>query len=264
MVERTILHYRIVEPLARDRSTDVVLAEDTALGRRVTLALVDAAALPDRDARERVVRRARTALRLSHPNIAAVLAVEETAQHVVIAMEHVEGESLRALVRRGEVGIPRALDVAAQVLAALANAHETAVVHRRITADAIVVARDGRVKLLGFGPPGGLAAGRPTPLEAAAALSPEQVRGQAVDQRSDLFSFGVVLYEMIAGRSPFRGKDEAAVRRAILEDEPDPLPDRRLYAVVTRALAKDPNARYQSAVGMQADLARAAAQTRGS
>jgi serine/threonine-protein kinase len=229
---RTILHYTILESLGHDPCGEAFLARDTRLRRRVVL---EFPALSDAGARERFLREARAAAKLSHPGIAAVLAVEEADGRAFVAVEHVEGDALRELIRRGDVDAARALDVAGQILAALAGAHETSVVHRGLTPDHIVVSAGGRVKVIGFGLPGGRSAARPPGTTTTTMhTSPEQMQGQRGDHRVDLYAFGVILSEMLTGH----------------EDAPG------LKRIVEKSTEEDPARRFQSATEILAELAR--------
>lgn len=272
MIGTKILHYNIIEKLGEGGMGEVYLAEDEKLHRRVALKFLHGDFEHDPEARDRLFREARAASKLSHANIVAIHAIEEAGDRVFIAMEHVEGQSLRALIKRGEVDTDRALEIAPQILAALAGAHETGIVHRDIKSDNIVITKNGRVKVLDFGlakAKGAATITRPGSSGGTPAyMSPEQVQGGAVDHRSDLFSFGVVLYEMLTGRLPFKGEHESAVTYSIVNETPEAMSKYRdlpdgLQAIVDRALEKDPEKRYQGAVEIEADIARVRAGTAG-
>ncbi|HEU4366292.1 MAG TPA: protein kinase [Candidatus Krumholzibacteria bacterium] len=270
LVGSKILHYRILEEIGAGGMGIVYLAEDEKLHRRVALKFVAKAIHEDPNARERLVREARAASRLNHPNIVAMHAIEETPEHIFIVMEYVEGESIRSIVKRGAMTWERALELAPQILSALAMAHEHDVIHRDVKSDNIMLTPKGQLKVLDFG----LARGRDTSAFVSrmgssagtpAYMSPEQVRDGEVDHRSDLFSFGVVLYEMVTGRMPFKGEHEAAVTYSIVNESPTAarvhnkaVPD-ALQTVITKLLEKHPRDRYQSAAEVIADLERAGA-----
>ncbi len=266
MIGTKVLHYNIIEKIGEGGMGEVFLAEDEKLHRRVALKFLHGDFQHDAEAHERLFREARSASKLSHPNIVAIHAIEETDDHVFIAMEHVRGESLRKLVRAGNVDIDRALEIAPQILAALASAHETSVVHRDIKSDNIVITESGHAKVLDFGLAKAKGAASVTRHGSSAGtpayMSPEQVQGGGVDHRSDLFSFGVVLYEMLTGRMPFKGEHESAVTYSIVNETPEPLSSYNrdlpegLQGVVDRCLEKNIDKRYQSAVEIEADLAR--------
>jgi serine/threonine protein kinase/tetratricopeptide (TPR) repeat protein len=197
----------------------------------------------------------------------ATHAIEETPEHIFIAMEYVEGQSLRSIVKRGEMTWERALELAPQILAALSTAHEHDIVHRDVKSDNILLTPKGQLKVLDFG----LARGRDASAYVSrvgssagtpAYMSPEQVQDGEVDHRSDLFSFGVVLYEMVTGRMPFKGEHEAAVTYSIVNETPTTVgahnkavPD-SLQKVIAKLLEKNPRDRYQSAAEVMEDLKR--------
>lgn len=247
-------------------------AVDTRLGRPVAIKLLPADAALDPDRRRRFIQEARAASALNHPNIVTIYEVDEDAGTTFIAMEIVAGTPLDRLLERGPLPIQTALDYGAQIAGALEAAHGAGIVHRDIKPANVMVRADGRAKVLDFGlaklvecPAGdatitavGTRAG--TILGTAAYMSPEQAQGLPADARSDLFSLGAVLYEMLAGRRPFAGSSDVGVLTAILRDEPAPVQRTRpdvpagVDAIVARALAKDPAARYQSAAAVRADL----------
>jgi serine/threonine-protein kinase len=256
--------YRIVREIAR--SNDIVYeAIDATMGRR--LAIKELLVPPNltgaaRDERiERFNREARAAGKLSHHNIVTVYDFGEDAGRYFIAMEYLEGGTLRdALLGRGALPSQEASDIASQVLAALAHAHANSVVHRDVKPDNIHLLPDGLVKLTDFGiarlteeaslTGDGQVFGTPS------YMSPEQIEGRYVDHRSDLFSLGVVLYEMVAGRKPFTGDSVVSITYAIMNAEPAPLTGTPypLERLIARALSKDPSQRFQSAAEMRAIL----------
>ncbi len=267
LVGSKILHYRILEEIGAGGMGIVYLAEDEKLHRRVALKFVGKTIQDDPNARERLIREARAASRLNHPNIVAIHAIEETPEHIFIAMEYVEGESIRSLVKRGEMTWQRALELAPQILSALAVAHEHDIIHRDVKSDNIMLTPKGQLKVLDFG----LARGRDTSAYVSrvgssagtpAYMSPEQVQDGEVDHRSDLFSFGVVLYEMVTGRMPFKGEHESAVTYSIVNESPTAVNAHNkaappaLQNVIAKLLEKDPRDRYQSAGDAIADLER--------
>jgi eukaryotic-like serine/threonine-protein kinase len=270
--------YRILEKLGEGGMGVVYRAADTRLGRAVALKL-----LPDHfagdEARVRRFRQeAHAVLRLNHPNIVTVYDIEQTGTASVIASEYIEGETLRARLVSGPLAPAEALDVAAQIAAALAAAHAGGVVHRDIKPENVMLRPDGFVKVLDFGlaklseeasanstqvPT--LAMFRTDPgvvMGTVSYMSPEQARGREVDARTDIWSLGVVLYETLTGRAPFRGESTADVMAAVIDKEPAPLsrylpeaPD-ALAWVVTKALVKDREGRYQTAKELLNDLKR--------
>ncbi|MGD8413097.1 MAG: protein kinase, partial [Candidatus Latescibacterota bacterium] len=264
MIGNKILHYKITEKLGEGGMGEVFLAEDTRLHRRVALKFLNRSFREDREAHDRLVREARAASQLNHANIVSIHAIEETDDHLFIVMEYVEGRSLRDLIKSGEIDTDTALDYAAQTLSGLASAHEKDLVHRDIKSDNIKVTDKGVVKVLDFGLARSAGAADNTRFGSSAGtpayMAPEQVHGEKADQRSDMFSFGVVFYEMLTGRRPFRGQHESAITYSIVNEEPEPikkirpaLPS-RLQPVIDKLLAKDPDQRYQTAAEALADL----------
>ena len=274
MIGKAISRYRIIEQIGAGGMGDVYLASDTTLGRRVALKLLRHEHTQDPERLRRFRQEAKSASALNHPNILTIYEVGEAEGHHFIATELIEGESLRALLERTpRMGIAAALDIATQVAAALAAAHDAGIVHRDIKPENIMLRRDGYVKVLDFG----LAklteaaaiqsadAGGSLPVHTASGMvlgttdymSPEQATGGKVDTRSDIFSFGAVLYEMLAGRPAFRGDSAMKTVASILTKEPEPLPattDAEFTKVVLRCLRKDPDRRYQAMADLRIAL----------
>jgi serine/threonine protein kinase/tetratricopeptide (TPR) repeat protein len=267
MIGSKILHYQITEKLGEGGMGEVFLAEDERLHRRVALKFLNRSFREDREAHDRLVREARAASQLSHANIVSIHAIEETDDHLFIVMEYVEGRSLRDVIKTGEIDTDTALDYAGQILAGLASAHEKDLVHRDIKSDNIKVTDRGVVKVLDFGLARSAGTADDTRYGSSAGtpayMAPEQVHGEKADRRSDMFSFGVVFYEMLAGRRPFRGQHESAVTYSIVNEDPDPitvtnpkLPS-NLQPVIDKLLAKNPDERYQTAAEALSDVERA-------
>jgi TolB-like protein/Tfp pilus assembly protein PilF/predicted Ser/Thr protein kinase len=265
MIGSRILHYLVKEKLGEGGMGEVYLAEDTRLRRPVALKFLNRTFREDRDAHDRLVREARSASQLSHPHIVSIHAIEETDDHLFIVMEYVEGRSLRDLIKSGEIEPDRAFDFAGQILDALSAAHEAGIVHRDIKSDNIKVTEKGRVKVLDFGLARSAAGGAEVTRFGSSAgtpayMSPEQVQGEKADHRSDLFSFGVVFYEMLTGQRPFRGQHESAITYSIVNEDPDrlsahmPAVPTGLEPIVDRLLSKNRENRYQSAAEAHADL----------
>ena len=279
MVGSTIQHYRIRDRLGAGGMGEVYLAEDTRLGREVALKFLPADAQADQERRSRFLTEARAASALRSSNIAAIYDIGQYEGADYIVMEYVEGDVLSALIRRGPMAVPEALDIGSQVADALIEAHGRGIVHRDIKSANIIVTARGHVKVLDFGlakflqPPSGRAsldaaltigedtmAG--TVLGTASYMAPEQALGRSVDQRSDLFSTGVVLYEMLAGRLPFEGRTFGEVIDAILHQPPpvlarlNPAVGPEVDGMVLKALEKNPEHRYQTARDLFADLRR--------
>jgi beta-lactam-binding protein with PASTA domain len=256
--------YRIIGKVGGGGMASVYVAEDTTLARRVAIKMLHRRFVQDAKFVERFRREAKAAAGLNHPNIVGVYDWGEVADQNYIVMEYVQGETLKDLVRRrGHLSAHGAVALALELLAAVAAAHANGVVHRDIKSQNILIDREGRAKVTDFGIAqtgdlGMTEAG--SILGTAQYLAPEQARGEPVDERSDLYSMGVVLYEMLTGRVPFRG--DSAVTVALkhvneLPTEPVELVPGLPYSlnqIVLKALAKDPNRRYGSAAEFVADL----------
>src|SRR5262245_41448836 len=269
--------YRILSFLGAGSTGEVYLAEDERLGRKVAVKVVAPQHAENPDRLWRFEQEARAASSLNHPNIVTIHEIGKVGSHRFIVAEFVEGQTLRKRLSLGRLTIPEAAEIAAQVVSALESAHAAGIVHRDIKPENIMLRPDGYIKVLDFGlakllaspiqqlpvdsretlphlrtEPGWL---QGTPLY----MSPEQARGQPVDGRSDLFSLGIVLYEMAAGRSPFDGASVSDVIGLILHVDPAPL-DRYVEApeimnwIVSKALAKNVEERYQSAQDFRVDL----------
>jgi serine/threonine-protein kinase len=261
--------YRVIRRLGSGGMANVYLAEDEELGRRVAIKVLDEKHANDEQFVERFRREAKNAASLSHPNIVSIYDRGEAEGTYYIAMEYIEGRSLKELiVARGPLPIDRAVAYARQILGAVRFAHKKGIVHRDIKPHNVLVDTDGRLKVTDFGI---ARAGASQMTEAgsiigtAQYLSPEQARGAPVDQRSDLYSVGIVLYEMLTGSVPFTGDTPVEIAMKHISAVPTPPSPARpevpedLDLVVLRALAKDPRERFQSAEEMDAELGRVAA-----
>ena len=273
LVGQGVNHYKVVSALGAGGMGEVYLAEDTRLGRRVALKFLPARFTAEGEPLRRFRQEARAASALNHPNILTIHEVGESAGRHYIATEFVEGETLRDRMGRGPLPTREALDVAAQIAGALSAAHEVGVVHRDVKPENVMLRRDRLVKVLDFGlaklTQGGAAGPEATTrvqttpglvMGTPQYMSPEQARGLAVDARTDVFSLGCVLYEMVAGRAPFGGETTTDVLVSIVEREPPPLQSHRpeapteLQRILTKALAKNPDERYQTAKDLAVDL----------
>ena len=266
-------HYRVEEEIGRGGMGVVYRATDTRLGRAAAIKVLPAESTGNAERTQRFVQEARAASALNHPNIITIYEIGEDHGNTFIAMELVDGTPLDKILARGRLPIATALDYATQVAGALAAAHARGIIHRDIKPANIVITPDGRVKVLDFGlaklierapSESTLTAVETMPgivMGTLAYMSPEQAEGRPVDARSDIFSLGAVIYEMLAGRRPFAGSSGAGLITAILRDEPPPLRTLRddapaaVVGIVERALAKDPAARYANAEIMRAELA---------
>jgi serine/threonine-protein kinase len=260
--------YHVVRKLGTGGMANVYLAEDQELGRRVAIKMLDDRHAQDEQFVERFRREAKNAAGLTHPNIVSIYDRGEAEGTYYIAMEYLDGRTLKELlVARGPTPIAVAIDYARQILAALGFAHRNGVVHRDIKPHNVSVASDGRVKVMDFGI---ARAGTSQMTETgsiigtAQYLSPEQAKGAPVGPASDIYSVGIVLYEMLTGSVPFTGDTPLEIAMKHLSTTPEPPSERRpevpheLDSIVLRALAKNPADRYPSAEAMDADLARAA------
>ena len=273
--------YEIVAPLGEGGMGAVYLARDIRLGRRVALKVLRHDVEPDSAARRRFGLEAQTASSLNHPNIISIFDIGHADQFDFIAMEHVEGRTLRALLAGHEIDVTRALDVAAQAAAGLAAAHDAQIVHRDIKPENLMVARAGHVKILDFGIAkladaqrallaAEVATATATPVMTRAGtivgtmayMSPEQAQGRPLDGRSDIFSLGTVLYELLTGRQPFAGTTTIDTLHAIIHAEPRPPQElnpgvpTEATEILAKALAKNPAERYRHAGDLELDLRR--------
>jgi len=257
MIGKTISHYRIIEKLGEGGMGVVYKVEDTKLGRFAAIKVLPPHMSSDKEAVHRFVNEARAASALDHPNICTIYEIDETADgETFIAMAYYEGRTLRDLIESGEIKVEKALDITSQIAAGLAKAHERGIVHRDVKPSNVIVTVDGLVKILDFG----LAklGGRSritrtgTTIGSVAYMAPEQARGQDVDQRADIFSLGIIMYELLSGHLPFRGEHEAAILYEIVHEDPTPLEEYRedvpeeVRHIVGTALEKDPADRQQS------------------
>jgi tetratricopeptide (TPR) repeat protein/predicted Ser/Thr protein kinase len=274
MIGQTVSHYRIVEKLGRGGMGEVYLAEDNQLGRRVAIKFLPKEVASDDRAKQRLLREAKTAATLDHPNICAIYEVGQEGDQNFIVLQYVEGETLASRLKRSLPDLREALSIAAQVADALNEAHTRGIVHRDIKPENIMLTKRNQVKVLDFGLakvmrdasiidantasmvsiPGMLMGTVPY-------MSPEQVRGEELDYRSDIFSFGSVLYELLTGRRPFEAKSSAEVISAILTSQPAPISRSSLghngnaeEQLIRKCLEKDAALRYQAMGDLIADL----------
>ena len=267
--------YKIIKKIGSGGMGEVYLCEDPKLNRQIALKTLPADVAADSSRMHRFIAEAKSASALNHPNIITIYEINDDHETPFIAMEYVRGETLGKAVRRGPLELSQAIDVAGQVAGALAAAHEANIVHRDIKPDNIIIRPDGLVKVLDFGlakltendgtsdPEAETIAHRTNPgmiLGTASYMSPEQARGKEVDGRSDIFSFGTVLFQMLSGKLPFSGENYVDVIGAILHKEPQPLselaPDvpRDIEALIRKSLRKNREERYQNVRELLADL----------
>jgi predicted Ser/Thr protein kinase/pimeloyl-ACP methyl ester carboxylesterase len=273
---RRLGNYEVIASLGAGGMGEVYRARDTRLHRDVALKVLTPALVADPRQRASLVQEARAASALEHPHIAVIHEIADADDMTFIVMELVRGEPLGALVSRGPVPAARAIELALETAEALARAHEIGIVHRDLKPANIMITADGHVKIIDFGIAKltGAREGHPTTSVAvaerltgsgivvgtAAYMSPEQARGQAVDHRTDIFSFGIVLQEMLTGSPPFRRRSSVDTMHAILHDAPPRLPDwiggatDDLQHVIDTCLAKKPGDRYETMTDVVADL----------
>jgi eukaryotic-like serine/threonine-protein kinase len=262
----TISRYRILGPLGKGGMGEVYQAEDTRLGRLVALKFLPPDSLADQD-KQRFLHEAQAAAAIRHPNICPIYDIEEADGRVFIAMAYLEGETLSRRIGRGPLAIPQAVEIAVQVARGLEKAHEQGIVHRDIKSSNIIVSPDGHVSILDFGLALRSGASRITGAGHAVGtpvyMSPEQARGLEVDGRTDIWSLGVVLFEMLTGKVPFERDHREGLVYAILTEAPPSVTSLRpetppdLEIVVETALAKQPKSRFDRAGAMAAALERA-------
>ena len=266
MEGQLVSHYRILEKLGGGGMGVVYKAQDERLKRLVALKFLPPELTRDDEARQRFMQEAQAASALDHPNICTIHEIDTTADgRMFLAMAFYEGETLKRQIDRGPMPFDAALDIAMQVALGLGNAHEAGIVHRDIKPANLMMTKDGIVKIVDFGIAklsGATGLTRTgTSLGTVAYMAPEQLRGGNVDKRADLWALGVVLYQLLTGRLPFRADHDVAVVSAILNDEPPSVADARpdtpptLQQIVARLLQKDPAARYGSALDLRRDLA---------
>ena len=282
LVGTSLRHYKIVRSLGRGGMGEVYVAEDSKLQRRVALKVLSPELTGDREFLQRFEREARAAAALNHPNIVTVHSVEEDNGVPFLTLELLDGLTLAHLIEFESLRLERILDIAIPLADAVSAAHERGIVHRDLKPANVMVTRDGRVKVLDFGlaklrepiqpmtstsatltgspTVSGPATGAARILGTVAYMSPEQAEARPVDGRSDVFSLGILLYEMATGRNPFKGETPISTLSAILKDKLPPLDDLRediprdFARIVRRCLEKDPDDRYQSAKDLRNDL----------
>ena len=280
VIGRKLLHYEIAARLGAGGMGEVWRAVDPRLERDVAIKILPSGGANETTERERFVREARAASALAHPNIITIHEINSADGLDFIVMEYVRGETLSAILERGPLPVARAVAYAVQVADALKAAHDAGIVHRDLKPGNIMVGPSGLLKVVDFGIAKRVSAGSDANGDTTAAaltalgvsigtpsyMSPEQALGDIVDSRSDLFSFGIVLYEMLAGQLPFQKTTRLGMVRQIVHEPPRPLATAAphvpptLAAIVARCLEKDPAARYASAAILRDDLRRCAAQ----
>ena len=256
--------YQLIEELGRGGMGVVYKAEDTKLKRKVALKFLPPELTHIPDVKERFMREAQAAAALDHPNICTVHEFDEAEEKTYISMAYIEGQSLRKKIESGPLELDEALRIATQVAEGLQEAHKKGVVHRDIKSANIMVAEDNQAKIMDFGlarmTGSTLLTKEGMTMGTIAYMSPEQAQGEEVDHRTDIWSFGVVLYEMFGGQLPFKGEHDQAVVYSILNKKPKPITDLRseipisIEQVVAKALEKNPDERYQQIDDLLDDL----------
>jgi eukaryotic-like serine/threonine-protein kinase len=269
-------HYEIIEQIGEGGMGEVYLAKDTRLERKTAIKILPGSVAQDGERMRRFVREAKSASALNHPNIITIYEIGQADNTQFIATEYIEGDTLRERLKGSPVSLKSALGMAIQVASALDAAHRTGIVHRDIKPENVMIRPDGLVKVLDFGiakltekrnetdPEAATAIKAQTSagmiIGTAAYMSPEQARGETVDARSDIFSFGVMLYEMLAGTPPFEGGNAIETIGSVLNKEPVPLSRQtpevphEIERIITKALRKDREERYQTAKDLLIDL----------
>ena len=264
MIGRTISHYKILEKIGEGGMGVVYKAEDLSLQRTVALKFLSPHSLDDPESKERFLREARSAASLDHPNVCTVYEIGEQDGQTFLSMAFIEGKTVKDKIAERPLPLDEALHIALQIGEGLREAHENGVVHRDVKPHNVMLTSRGQVKIMDFG----LAqlAGRSQITKTGLALgtlsymSPEQLEGQTVDRRSDIWSFGVVLYEMMAQRTPFDAEHQQAISHGIMNEEPEPVTALRsglpieIDRVLGKALAKSPEQRYQHMDDLLVDL----------
>lgn len=275
MIGKTLNHYQILREIGGGAMGRIFLARDTRLGRSVAIKMLPPGLMADPVRRQRFERESKALAALNHPNVVTIHSVEETEGQPFLVMEWIEGRSLEELIPPGGMELPRYLEIAVPMVEAVSQAHQAGIVHRDLKPANVMVRDDGVLKVVDFGismiEPETLAEGqadaarqRLTQVGVVVGtlpyMSPEQLEGTWIDARSDIFSLGVLLYEMATGYRPFQGGSSASLLSSILRDEPPPLTRSRaslpasLEKIVTRCLQKRPQERYQTVADLKRDL----------
>jgi serine/threonine protein kinase/Flp pilus assembly protein TadD len=256
LVGKTILHYRIIKKLGEGGMGIVYLAEDKKLERQVAIKFLPHHVAASSDERKRFEIEAKAAAALNHPNIATIHAIEETEDNLFLVMEYIPGKHLKEHINSKPLTVKEALNIALQIAKGLQAAHKKSIIHRDIKSANIMSREDGQIRIMDFGlakfRESGQITREGTTVGTAAYMSPEQARGEETDQRTDIWSFGVVLYEMLTGHPPFKGEYEQALIFNLLNEQIIPAselnpeaPD-KLNAIINKCLEKDKNLRFGS------------------
>ena len=264
MIGKSILHYKIIEKLGEGGMGIVYKAEDTKLKREVAIKFLPHNITANQEVRKRFETEAQAAASLNHPNITTIHAIEEYNNDLFIVMEYVDGIELNYKIKGGSIPIEETLDIALQFTEGLKAAHEKNIIHRDIKSQNVMITSDGKVKIMDFGLaklPGQTRLTKTnTIMGTVAYMSPEQVRGETPGFQTDIWSFGVMLYEMVTGQLPFKSDYEQAVLYAIMNEDPEPvtavnknIPE-KLAEIIHKTLEKDPKSRFASVTELQDKL----------
>jgi serine/threonine protein kinase len=265
MIGKTILHYKILEKLGEGGMGVVYLAEDTKLKRKVALKFLPPHLHLDNEAEQRFISEAKAASSFDHPNICTIHDIGKTDDdQLFIVMAYYQGETLKKKIIRGILSIEEAINIASQIANGLHRAHQNGITHRDIKPANIMITNHNEVKIFDFGLAKTKGANDITKFGSTvgtvAYMSPEQTKGEEVDQRTDIWALGIILYEMITDTIPFKGDYEQAIIYSILNEEPEPLPELRtqvlteLERIINKCLQKDPSSRYHYADELLVDL----------
>ncbi|RPI72332.1 MAG: serine/threonine-protein kinase [Ignavibacteriales bacterium] len=267
MIDKVISHYKIISQLGQGGMGVLYLAEDLELNRKAVLKFLPPDMMNDPDINLRFKREAQSAGSLSHPNIVTIYDVGVHENKTFIAMEFVEGKTLRELIKSDELTIERITDISIQICEGLNEAHSKGIIHRDIKPENILVEEKGKVKIVDFGLAKVKNVSKELTKESSTLgtikyMSPEQIRNQRVDHRTDIWSFGVILYEMITGKYPFKGEHDASIFYSVINQSPEPLARYKanisegFQRIIDKSLDKDPETRYQHIDEVLSDLRR--------
>ncbi len=271
MIGETILHYRILQKLGEGGMGIVYKAEDTKLKREVAIKFLPHHVLANAEEKQRFEIEAQAAAALNHPNITTIYSIEESKDDIFIVMEYINGIELKEKIKKGLPSLDESLSIISQIAEGLKAAHQKGIVHRDIKSSNIMLNSTGQVKIMDFG----LAKVKGvshitklgTTLGTTAYMSPEQARGEHVDHRTDIWSLGVIMYEMFTGRTPFKGEFDQAVIYSILNEEPDSIGSNKegmpvkLESIISKMLAKEPESRYKNIDEFLIDLREGSSKT---
>jgi serine/threonine protein kinase len=274
MVNEQILHYRILRKLGEGGMGVVYLAEDTKLERQVAIKFLPHQISTNSDERKRFEIEAKAAAALNHPNIATIYAIEDADDEIFLVMEYVTGKNLKDHIDSKPLSIEETVNIAMQIAEGLHSAHKNDIVHRDVKSANIMSTERGQIKIMDFGLAKFRGSGELTKIGTtvgtAAYMSPEQARGEEVDQRTDIWALGVILYEMTTGQTPFKGNYDQAIFYSILNEKQEPVTGLRtgipkeLERIINKVLEKDPECRYQNMADILVDLKNLVKQTESS